>query len=104
MDRSHSTLKNKISRGIGIIIKVKPFANKRCLSNLYHAFIYPYLRYCLEVWRNVLESHIKPLCLLLNKALRFINFSHYKASSDSIAYDITLAVANPGGAGACPPL
>ena len=29
-------------------------------------------------------SHIKPLCLLQNKAITIINFSHYKASSDRI--------------------
>ena len=67
-----------------IIIRVKPFVNIKYLSNLYHAFIYPYLLYCLEVWRNALDSHIKPLCLLQNKAIRIINFSHYKASSDPI--------------------
>ena len=36
-------VKKKISRGIGIITRVRPFVNKKCLSNLYHAFIYPYL-------------------------------------------------------------
>ena len=77
-------IKKKISRGIGIITRVRPFVNKKCLSNLYHAFIYPYLLYCLEVWGNALDSHIKPLCVLQNKAIRIINFSHYKASSDPI--------------------
>ena len=38
----------------------------------------------LEVWGNALDSHIKPLCLLQNKAIRIINFSHYTASSDPI--------------------
>ena len=77
-------IKKKISRGIGIITRVRPFVNKKCLSNLYHAFIYPYLLYCLEVWGNALDSHIKPLCLLQNKAIRTVNFSHYKATSDPI--------------------
>ena len=45
-------IKNKISRGIGIITRVTPFVNKRCISNLYHAFINPYLLYYLEVWGN----------------------------------------------------
>ena len=62
---------------------MKPFVNKKCLSNLYHAFIYPYLLYCLEVLGNALDSHI-PLCLLQNKAIKIINFSLYKASSDLI--------------------
>ena len=77
-------IKKKISRGIGIITRVNPFVNKKCLSNLYHAFIYPYLLYCLEVWGNALDSPIKPLCLLQNKAIRIINFPHYEVSSDPI--------------------
>ena len=74
----HIAHNNKISRGIGIITRVKPFVNKTCLSNLYHAFSYSYLLYCFEVWGNALDSHIKQLCLLQNKAKRMINFSHYK--------------------------
>ena len=69
---------------MGIDIITKPFINKKCLSNLYHAFIYSYLLYCLEVWGIALDSHIKRLCVLQNKAIRIINFSHYKASSDPI--------------------
>ena len=33
-----------------------------------------------------LDSHIKPLCLLQNKAIRSIYFSHYKAFSGSYLY------------------
>ena len=84
MDRSHCTYQKKISSGIGIVTRVRSFVNKKCLSNLYHAFIYLYLLYCLEVWGNALDSLIKPLCLLQNKAIRIINISHYKASSDLI--------------------
>ena len=60
------------------------FKNYNIFSNLFNAFIYPYLLYCLEVWENALDSHIKPLCLLQNKAIRIIYFSHYKAFSDTI--------------------
>ena len=66
-------IKKKISRGIGIITRVKPFVNKLFVN-----------KFCLEVWGNALDSHIKPLGLLKNKAIRVINFSQYKASSDPI--------------------
>ena len=52
MDKAHCTYKEENLYGIGIIIRVKPFVNIKYLSNLYHAFIYPYLLYCSEVWRN----------------------------------------------------
>ena len=34
-----------------------------------------YLLYCLELWGDALDSHIKPLCLLQNKAIRIITAS-----------------------------
>ena len=42
-------VKNKISKGIGIMFKVRDYLSKNCLSNLYHTYIFPYLIYCIEV-------------------------------------------------------
>ena len=64
-----SYTRNKISRGIGIINKAKPFLNKKALLDLYYAFIYPYLSYCVEVWGNTEDTHLRPLCLLQNKII-----------------------------------
>ena len=43
-------VKAKISKGIGIMYKARKYLNKNSLKNLYHAYIYPYLTYCVEVW------------------------------------------------------
>ena len=54
---SHITyVKNKISKGIGIMFKARDYSNTNCLSNLYHTYIFPYLIYCIEVWGNA--SHV----------------------------------------------
>ena len=66
--------KNKISRGIGIIQKAKHFLTKKSLMDLYYAFIYPYLSYCVEVWGHTEDSHLRPLCMLQNKIIRIIRF------------------------------
>ena len=41
---------DKLSRGIGMIIKARHYLNKDALLSLYYGFIYPYLTYCNQVW------------------------------------------------------
>ena len=73
---SHITyVKNKITKGIGIIKKARPFLNKSVLSNLYHTFIYPYLIYCVEVWGSAKKVHLTPVMFLQKKIVRTITFS-----------------------------
>ena len=48
--RHVSYIKNEISKRMGIIIKARKYLNKKSLLDLYHAFVYPYLTYCIEVW------------------------------------------------------
>ena len=45
-----SYVKSKISKGIGIMYKARQFLTKKALLMLYHAYIYPYMTYCIEVW------------------------------------------------------
>ena len=42
-------IKNKISKSIGNLIKIRPYLDKVTLRNLYFTFVYPYLIYCVEV-------------------------------------------------------
>ena len=79
-----SHVKNKISRGIGIIRKAKAFVNKKCLHDLYYSFIYPYFLYCIEVWGNAVDSHLQPLCTLQNKIIRLVSFSYFRAHADTL--------------------
>ena len=72
-------IKKKVSRGIGIISKAKPFLNRKSLVDLYYAFVYPYLIYCVEVWGNAADIHLNPIFLLQKKIVRIINYAHYKA-------------------------
>ncbi len=77
-------VKNKVSRGIGIINKARPFLNKKSLADLYYAFIFPYLIYCVEVWGNAAPTHLAPLCTIQNKIVRTISCSHHRASAPPI--------------------
>ena len=44
-----SYINSNIAKGIGIICRARKFFSKSALINLYYAFIFPYLIYCVEV-------------------------------------------------------
>ena len=82
---SHIThVKNKISKGIGIMYKARSYLNKKSLANLYHTYIYPYLIYCIEIWGNAANCHLQPLLLIQKKIVRIITFSDYLAHTEPI--------------------
>ena len=47
----------KIAWGIGIVNAWKVFSNE-WITNLYHAFIYPYLIYCNYIWGNTFKTNL----------------------------------------------
>ena len=67
-----SYINSNIEKVIGIICRARKFLSKSVLINLYYAFIFPYLTYCVEVWGNALSTHTQPLIKLQNKIIRII--------------------------------
>ena len=55
-----SYINSKIAKGIGIICRARHLFSKSALINLYYAFIFPYLSYCVEVWGNALRTYLYP--------------------------------------------
>ena len=79
-----SYIKNKIAKGFGIILRTRKFFNKKTLLNLYHAFIFPYLIYCVEIWGNAANIYLDPLIKLQKKIIRVITFSQYLAHTNDL--------------------
>jgi len=65
-------LKNKISKVIAILCKIKTSVNQKALYILYNSLIFPYLSYCVEIWGNTYKTIIQPIFLLQKKAIRVI--------------------------------
>ena len=65
-------IKGKISRGIGILYKCRPYINEETMKTLYHSFIYPYFTYCIEVWGNICPTHLDALVRIQKRAVRTI--------------------------------
>ena len=57
-------VKNKGAKGIGIMFKARPYLDRRSLVNLYNAYIYPYLIYCVESWGIAPKCHLDQLYVL----------------------------------------
>ena len=57
-------VKNKISKGIGIMYQARKYLNRNGLISLYNSYIYPLLIYCVESWGNASVCHLDPLFVL----------------------------------------
>ena len=84
---THNIL-NKISRGIGILKKLKYIIPTKTLSLLYNTLILPHITYCNIVWGNSNKTNINSILLLQKKALRICTHSNYFSHSDPIFYDL----------------
>ena len=81
-------VKNKISKGIGIMYKARQYLSKCTLLNLYYAYIYPYMTYCIEIWGSATQTHLNCLFLQQKKIIRIMNFSHYLAHTSPLFHSM----------------
>ena len=77
-------IKSKISKSIGILLKIRKFIQNNTMRNMYFTFIYTYLIYCIEVWGNAHQMHLDPLMKIQKKSIQTITFSHYLAHSEPL--------------------
>ena len=52
-------VKNKVSKGIGIMYRARNYLTKNSLKSLYFSYIYPYLIYCVDISGISPQTHIK---------------------------------------------
>ena len=67
-----NSIKNKISKSIGIISKARKSLNSNTLLTLYYSFIYPHLTYCIDSWGSAYETYLLPILKLQKKVLRLL--------------------------------
>ena len=85
-----SYVKNKVSKGLGIIFKARAVLDQQCLLTLYNSFIYPYLIYCIENWGTASQIHLQPLFLAQKMVVRIITFSHYLAHTQTLFQTLSI--------------
>ena len=83
-------ISKKVSRGLGILTKARPFINANTCKTLYNCFIYPYLLYCNHIWGSACKTVLNPLYLLQKKAVRLICRSPYNAHTDELFRNLSV--------------
>ena len=69
------TILLKISRTVGLLLKLRHFVPFSTLISIYHSLIAPYLWYGLIAWGQASKSQLNKLLVLQKHALRFIHFA-----------------------------
>ena len=77
-------IRKKIARSIGMICSVRPLLNQNTLVKLYHAFIRPYLTYCLDIWGCCSKSHFLSIFKSQKRAIRIISFASRRAHTHEL--------------------
>ena len=67
----------KISRGIGILAKLKPVLKDKLLRSIYFSLVYSYLTYGVHVWGSADDSVKNRISVLQNKAIRILSGVQY---------------------------
>ena len=76
--QSHiNIMEQKISRGVGILYKLKPILPQSALLKLYYSLIHPYLIYGIIVWGSTFPTYLRKLSILQNKAVKLIGDGNY---------------------------
>ena len=71
-------IKAKLSRGIGMISKIRYYLDEACLLKMYYSFIQSHVNYNILNWSCTHKSHLKPIETKIKKAIRTISFSKTK--------------------------
>ena len=91
----HITLiKNKISKNVFVMYRVKHLLTSSALYSLYCTLIviFPYLNYCCEIWGNTYKSRVRPLHII-QKELFVCLKADYRSHTRPMFYHLkTLAV------------
>ena len=82
--------KTKYQRVLVSFLELANISLKKTLSNLYNAFILPYLLYCVEIWGNAADCQTLPIITLQKKIIRYITFALYLAYTKNLFLDTNI--------------
>ena len=83
-DAHISSVSKKVSSGIGVIKKIKPFVPSSNLISVYQSIVEPYLDYCSVVWDDISDQLTDKLQILQNRAARVITGADYRTPSSDL--------------------
>lgn len=81
-------INSKVSKGLGMMRRMKAFAPKSILITVYKSLILPYLDYCCLVWDSASNYLLDKLQKMQNRAARIITGSSYEVRSSELLNDL----------------
>ena len=76
----------KLSRGIGILKKLRKYVQENILKNLFNSFIKPYIEYGTLAWGAATNNHLGKINLSIKRSIRTILFKD-KLDSVKLCYE-----------------
>ena len=67
----------KVSRGLGIIAKLKPYLKDNLIRTIYFSVVYSHLYYGIQAWGSADQTTLNKLDILQNKAVRILSGRQY---------------------------
>ncbi|KAL9954240.1 hypothetical protein ACROYT_G041748 [Oculina patagonica] len=83
-DSHISSVSKKVSSGIGVIKKIKPFVPTSNLLSVYQSIVEPYFDYCSIVWNDISDHLNDKLQKLQNRAARVITGADYQIRTNEL--------------------
>ncbi|KAK2556625.1 putative RNA-directed DNA polymerase from transposon X-element [Acropora cervicornis] len=74
-------ISSKVSKGIGMIARLRHLVPFATLLNIYRSLIEPYISYGLIAWGQAANIHLNKILILQKRALRLMYFADSKAHS-----------------------
>lgn len=72
-----SSVAKKVSRGVGILSKLRHFINPYLLKDIYYCLVYSHLSYGVEAWGSACKTETDELLILQKKAVRILTGNQY---------------------------
>ena len=67
----------KISRGIGILARLRSYLDPKLLRNIYYCIVYSHLSYGVEAWGSACSTDLEKILILQKKAVRILTGNKY---------------------------
>ena len=72
-----SSISKKISRGVGILAKLRGHMDQKLLLCIYYSLVFSHLSYGVQAWGSACDSYLKELIVIQNKAVRILSGKQY---------------------------
>ena len=75
---------SKLSKGVGIMSRVKHSLYSESLKTVYNALIKPYVTYCIIIWGGTDKTYLNKLEILLKRIVRMISNADFNAHTKDL--------------------